>query len=124
MLSSELDLFYNADLVLIEMSYPDGGEYWEHSILMYYFKCEDPDGVCHKEFSFDKDSAIYKINNITEEQQMWEKEGVVFQGRKYHAFRSDGIKLHSILWGKYCMINTFYDFLKKRFEDYFKFHLQ
>lgn len=124
LLITELDLFYNADLVLIDIKYTgNGGELFdeEHSICMYYFRCKVKipsrrDFI----FSFNSDAEIYKENNIDGDEDFFNMRLIKHNGISYEAFRRDGVNMHTSIWGRNNLLNTLYEFLEKKFNDYFK----
>lgn len=119
-----LDLFYNADLVLIDMQYTgNGGDSFnqEHYISIYYLRCkESPSFSRDIIFSFNKDSDIYKENTIDKPNDIFTKKAIKYKGIIYEAFQGDNVDMHIAIWDKNNMINTFYMFLNKRFNNYFQ----
>lgn len=125
LLAYDLDIFYNADLVLIDMRYTgNGGDlfYQEHYISIYYLRCTEKQLHLSRDiiFSFNNDSEIYKENTIDKQSDIFTKESIKYKGITYKAFRRDGVDMHIAIWDKYNMINTFYYFIQKRFGDYFE----
>lgn len=127
-IACDLDLFYNADLVLIDMQYTgNGGDlfYQEHYISIYYLRCKESQ-VFSRDiiFSFNNDSDIYKENTIDKASDIFTKEAIRYKDITYEAFQRDNVDMYISIWDKNNMINTFYMFLNKRFNDYFQMLLK
>lgn len=61
-----------------------------------------------------------KENNLSSPSDLFKKDTVIFNDRKYACFRSGGLDDMTILFGKYNCLTYLYELLKTHFDDYFE----
>ena len=118
-IKDELDMYYNADYVLINLNY-DGS--WP-ILSINNFYCTNNIGSKNDikvEFSLGQEHQLYKDYPIIHPHRTFIGKTVKYNGQTYECNRSSGFDPHKFLFGRTCFIDTFYEVFKTRLEQYVK----
>lgn len=112
LIMNELDMYFKADFVLVNLEYATEWPY----ISIYYFYCIDGTKGNNKtkvEFSLHKQHELFNRYPI-----FLVEKCISYNGHTYECTKSNGIDIHKVLFGKTCLIDTFYEIFKTRLEHY------
>lgn len=121
LLMNDLDLFYGGNLITVLFEYS-----YEHRMAIintYYFKATDNSKEKIITIERVENSTILSENRITDikkQSELFTREEIIFRGKHYRAFRSEGLNDMTVLFGKYNCLSLFYETLQKRFKTYFE----
>lgn len=113
----KLDMYYNADYVLINLSYED----WpilsiNHFYCTDYIDCKNDVKV---EFCLEKKHELYKQEDcFNSPDYMFIGKEVQYHGKTYQCLRISSIDSHNYLFNHTCFIDTFHEIFKNRLEEY------
>jgi hypothetical protein len=117
-ISSSLDMFFNADYVLINLNYSDCPH-----IIINNFYCTDYSNKQTKtevEFCLDQQHELYHENPIDSPYHAFKGKTIKYKGKLYDCNSSFCLKSQDVLFSRTCLIDTFYNILKTRLEKYVK----
>ena len=113
----KLDMYYNADYVLINLSYED----WpilsiNHFYCTDYIDCKNDVKV---EFCLEKKHELYKQESCADDSYcFFTGQTIQYNGKTYQCLRTSSIDANKYLFNHTCFIDTFYEVFKERLEQY------
>ena len=118
LLATDLDAFYGGNMISVFVDYSNPRQ--NFIFQSYYFKSEHPSDVKIITIEEVRNSRIMKENKVSSPHELFIMRSVMFNGKKYLAFRGGGLNDMTILFGKYNCLTYFYELLKDHFNEYFK----
>ncbi len=118
LLATDLDAFYGGNLISVFVDYSNPRQ--NFIFQSYYFKSEHPSDEKIITIEEVGNSKIMQENNVSAPHELFVMPSVMFNGKKYLAFRGGGLNDMTILFGKYNCLTYFYELLKDHFKEYFK----
>lgn len=118
LLATDLDAFYGGNMISVFVDYSNPRQ--DFIFQSYYFKSEHPSDVKIITIEEVRNSRIMKENKVSSPHELFIMRSVMFNGKKYLAFRGGGLNDMTILFGKYNCLTYFYELLKDHFNEYFK----
>lgn len=118
LLANELDVFYGGNLISVLVDYSNPGH--KSIFHIYYFRSIVSSNEKIITIEEVRNSRIMQENNFASASDLFVKESVKFNGKKFSAFRSGRLNDMTILFGKYNCLTYFYELLKEHFDDFFK----
>jgi hypothetical protein len=119
-IKDKLDMYYNADFVLINLNYDRG---WPILTINYFYRTNSISPTLKTntivEFSLEQEHQLYKDYPAHSYFPFIEKT-IKYNEQTYECTRSHSFDSHKYLFGRTCLIDTFYAVFKERLEEYIK----
>lgn len=113
----ELDMYYNADYVLVNLNYKD-----LPTLTINHFYCTDNVDCKNDvkvEFCLGEKHELYKQKSCADDSYcFFTGQTIQYNGKTYQCIRTSSIDANKYLFNHTCFIDTFYEVFKERLEQY------